>query len=327
MNRIALLIVGLAATGGLLVAGPLSPPAGPVASTYKTLADIEPRVALSDLNTPGHAYAHYVITQPGSYYLAGNLQVTKMFGIDIQASNVTLDLGGFVVSRAHPSAEYGVRCYSDGLETYSNVTIRNGTVAGAFTGSGAYSDAPFTTIEHVRAINITSGFGIGVGRDGTVRHSVAKGCVNGISGGARSVIEHVVVSECSQIGVVIGNGTVRESMISQCSQYGIHCYGNGVVLNNILRDNLPGGGAGIFINGIGARIEGNTVSGSWWGIMIGSNATDCLVIRNMVRRGGGTAIGMSGQAAGSFPNNHVAAIIADPASPFSNTNAFSNIQY
>jgi len=29
--------------GGLLFAGPLNPPAGPVTSTYKTLSEIEPR--------------------------------------------------------------------------------------------------------------------------------------------------------------------------------------------------------------------------------------------------------------------------------------------
>src|SRR5438094_785381 len=47
MNRTTLIsaaAVALAAT--LLLAGPLNPPAGPVASTYKTLSEVEPRIAI-----------------------------------------------------------------------------------------------------------------------------------------------------------------------------------------------------------------------------------------------------------------------------------------
>jgi hypothetical protein len=43
-----------------------------VASTYKTLSEIEPRIALNQANTPGSASKLFRITQPGSYYLTGN---------------------------------------------------------------------------------------------------------------------------------------------------------------------------------------------------------------------------------------------------------------
>jgi parallel beta-helix repeat protein len=93
-------------------------------------------------------------------------------------------------------------------------------------------------------------------------------------------------------------------------------------------DNGPGSGQGIRIAGSGTRVENNTVSGSWSGISLSDTATDNLIIRNTVRKGGGLAgIIMSGQAVNSFPNNHVAQIIVDPASPFTATNAFANIQY
>lgn len=67
----AILLASLAATAA--TAGPLSPPSGPVTSTSKPLAEVEPRIAVNSTNTPGSATALHVISQPGSYYLPGNL--------------------------------------------------------------------------------------------------------------------------------------------------------------------------------------------------------------------------------------------------------------
>src|SRR5437868_1893082 len=64
----------LAATGALVsVAGPLNPPAGPVAPSYKTLTEVEPRIAVNATNTPGNSAYSYRITQQGSYYLTGDV--------------------------------------------------------------------------------------------------------------------------------------------------------------------------------------------------------------------------------------------------------------
>src|SRR5690606_25957259 len=59
-----------------VVAGPVNPPAGPVAPTHKTLTEVEPRIAVNAANTPGASGAMYVISQPGSYYLTGNITST-----------------------------------------------------------------------------------------------------------------------------------------------------------------------------------------------------------------------------------------------------------
>ena len=74
MKRAAILLV-IAGTiaSAVVIAGPLAPPAGPIAATYKTLADIEPRVAISTTNTPGDADSMMKITSPGSYYLPADL--------------------------------------------------------------------------------------------------------------------------------------------------------------------------------------------------------------------------------------------------------------
>ena len=53
----------------IVLAGPLTPPAGPVAPTPGP----EPRIPINATNTPGDADSLFRITQPGSYYLTGNL--------------------------------------------------------------------------------------------------------------------------------------------------------------------------------------------------------------------------------------------------------------
>ena len=50
--------------------GSLTPPGAP-ATTMKTLEQVEPRIDVLTLS--GDATYHHVITQPGSYYLSGNL--------------------------------------------------------------------------------------------------------------------------------------------------------------------------------------------------------------------------------------------------------------
>src|SRR5262252_4521225 len=88
------LLLVLAASVAL--AGPLNPPPGPVASSYKTLTEVEPRTAINAANTPGDSGCLFKITQPGSYYLAANVQgVAGKSGIDIASGNVTIDLNGF----------------------------------------------------------------------------------------------------------------------------------------------------------------------------------------------------------------------------------------
>lgn len=72
-----LLVLGL---GVLAVAGDLNPPAGPVAPTMKTLDEVEPRIAINRVNTPGDADSLYKITQPDSYDLTGNNTAAAALG-------------------------------------------------------------------------------------------------------------------------------------------------------------------------------------------------------------------------------------------------------
>lgn len=96
---------------GSALAGDLNPPAGPVAPTHKTLTEIEPRTAINLANTPGDADSLFKITQPGSYYLTGNITgVAGKHGVEIATSGVSLDLMGFTLT--------GVAGSLDGVERH-----------------------------------------------------------------------------------------------------------------------------------------------------------------------------------------------------------------
>src|SRR4029079_13757973 len=102
-------------------------PPGPVASTMKTLSEVEPRIAVNSINTPGDAASLFKITQPGSYYLTGNItgEVGK-HGVEITASGVTLDLNGFdLVGVASMGNFDGV---STTVNNLANIAVINGSV-------------------------------------------------------------------------------------------------------------------------------------------------------------------------------------------------------
>ena len=71
--------------------------------------------------------SRHVIPEPGSYYLAGNLDVTTPSGIVIAASGMTLDLMGFNIFRSSAAAATGtaINFTVGGL---SNIAIKNGHI-------------------------------------------------------------------------------------------------------------------------------------------------------------------------------------------------------
>ena len=189
LSALALLI-----TGGLLYAGPLDPPTGPITSTYKTLTEVEPRTAINATNTPGDADSLFKITLPGSYYLTGNITgVVGRHGIEIVASGVTLDLNGFELR--------GVAGSLDGMSTtvsgLTNIGVVNGSVR-TWGGDGIDLGSMTATncrVDGVRASG-NAGTGIRVGETTGVTNCEASNNVgSGIAAGGRCVI-----SACSATG-------------------------------------------------------------------------------------------------------------------------------
>jgi len=122
--RIASLIgaVGLFAGAAVLVAGPLNPPPGSPAPTYKTLGEVQPRTPVQTL--PGNAQALHVISQPGSYYLTAKVTgVSGKSGILVTSNDVTIDLCGFELDGA------GVGLGAVSAQGVSGLCVRNGVVA------------------------------------------------------------------------------------------------------------------------------------------------------------------------------------------------------
>ncbi len=106
--------------------GSLTPPGAPT-PTMKSLDQVASTgIALNATNTPGDASNHFVINQSGSYFLTGNLDVTKTNGIRVNVANVTIDLNGYQIARASGSGGDGItlRPAADGC------TVTNGSITG-----------------------------------------------------------------------------------------------------------------------------------------------------------------------------------------------------
>ncbi len=188
----------LVAVAGLVAAGPLNPPAGPVAGTYKTLSEVEPRTAISASNTPGDATNVYIITQPGSYYLTGNVAVAAgKNGIKVAASNVTIDLSGFAITGSAGSVD-GI--YNIGGT--QQIHVHDGSVV------------------TMGARGIDLGYQLGM----IVRNATVRGCGDtGIYVASGSVVDSCVAQECGSTGIQAGaHCVVRDCSARNNAHYGYY---------------------------------------------------------------------------------------------------------
>ncbi len=154
--RALVVLASLTATAQVALAGPMTPPPGVPSGTMKPLSEVEPRIAINATNTPGDADSVFRISQPGSYYLTGEvLGAPGMAGIEIVATSVTLDLSGMTVKGVAGSLS-GIRVLG------SNVEVRNGTVSN-WTGDGiAMESGNYSIVRNVRA-NANGGVGVLLG--------------------------------------------------------------------------------------------------------------------------------------------------------------------
>ena len=145
-----LVLAGLVVFGLTAIGGDLEPSAPP-GPTMKTLDEVEPRIPVQSL--PGDANSLYVISEPGSYYLAGNIVgEPNKCGITIAANNVTVDLIGFSLIGVPGSLDGICVQYQETdeplpIEEVSfNFCIRNGTICN-WGGNGIDAYDMFLMIE------------------------------------------------------------------------------------------------------------------------------------------------------------------------------------
>jgi parallel beta-helix repeat protein len=299
--RFASLAGLLLATSGSLVAGPLNPPPGPITSTYKTLTEVEPRTAINATNTPGDADSLFKITQPGSYYLTGNITgVSGKHGIEIAASDVTIDLGGFTLA--------GVAGSLDGVfvvSSFRGIVVTSGNVSGwGQHGINAGTFNATMIARQVRAANNTSkGFSAGgrsvfenctaiengqIGFDATS----GPGCVftdcqaqsnvgTGILCGSSALVDRCSVYANNGAGINAGTRSVVQGCISNSNTLdGILVASYCTVKNNTCNFNGlgTGFGAGIFVTSVGNVIEDNMCTNADRGIEV--DGTSNFIARN-----------------------------------------------
>jgi len=150
----------------LFAAGGNLEPSGPPGPTMKTLAEVEPRISVQSLG--GDANSLYVISQPGSYYLTGNITgEPNKDGIMIAANNVTVDLMGFSLIGVPCSGRGIVKVIdqaSPHLHSYP-IRIRNGTICNWGGGGMNFEE-----------IKVTYDGGSGVGTSGVLPPKVLVPC-------------------------------------------------------------------------------------------------------------------------------------------------------
>lgn len=212
--------------GDVAAQGSLTPPGSP-APLMKTLQQIEPRIDIATL--PGDANSERIISTRGSYYLSGNLSVTKTNGIMVQTRDVVIDLNGFEISRVSSGSGDGISANVGGQNQV--ITVKNGTIIGfAF---GIHAGAGLSNvIKDVAVYYCDNGIDAGSG-------AIVERCCATLSNGAGGrairvddgVVSHCLVSGGSgQVGISIVNSTMDHCVVRVSNVvYGIEALNSSVV--------------------------------------------------------------------------------------------------
>jgi parallel beta-helix repeat protein len=263
-----------------LNAGPINPPAGPVAPTPGP----EPRIPVGPTTTPGDANSVFRIIQSGSYYLTGNVSGAAAFnGIEIGASGVTLDLNGFDV--------LGVANSLDGISTTAsvrNITIRNGSVRN-WGGDGVDFSTSLSRGARIEGVQSSGNAGAGIrggdaglvvnchtsfnGEDGISSAAAVVGCVAqnntryGISISNGGSVTDSTALDNTDNGIYAGNGCTITNCTSKSNGDGIIAFGDSLIKECSATDNV-----GYGINGQ----AGTTIIDC----IASDNGTDGIIVLN-----------------------------------------------
>lgn len=284
--RISLLLPLLLAAPSAFAQGPLAPTSAPT-PTMKTLAQIEPRKPIDATNTPGDANSVFKITAAGSYYLTGNVAgVSGKHGISVAASNVTIDLGGFVLNGVSGSLD-GVHMEAGS----SKLTLRNGTIAG-WQGDGVDevdADAQDGIYEN---LHVTGNSFDGLRLDEKCVVTACKTDHNGVYGisvNGQATIKDCTSSDNGSSGIFLGKGSVLDSVVSSNGECGIEVFDEPVLIKNCVAfDHHDNAGVGVKI-GVGGKVADCVSRENNLGVEIGffGSVTGCMVKNNALGVYGG----------------------------------------
>jgi nitrous oxidase accessory protein NosD len=241
----------------------------------------------------------FVITKPGLYMVKKDLVLASATGnaITINASDVTLDLGGHVLSSSAPqdisNNSYGVTTTG----TAQDITVRNGTLRNFSIGVylDTNTDSSRVLVEDVTVANC--GY-YGIHAQGY--SSEVRGC-HVLDAGYQSANSNIFGISAYGISVkVVGNEVGNISTGLGRSSYGIYLYVQGTVLVENNRVSATSAGTyGICSTGIfaetGVFVVGNTVTNFTIGLKFdatsGGKYRDNLTKACATPFSGGTAVG------------------------------------
>lgn len=163
----------------------------------------------------------YVISEPGSYKLSGNLVVpANTDGIDITVGNVTIDLNGFTILGPVACTGQGstLRCLAGSRTTFgifaqaNNIAVLNGAVAGFNFGVSLGTPGIGSVVEEIRA---TGNAGIGINMNsGLMRRNVASlNADDGISCITSCVVLDNTADYNGNFGLNMGGGVFGSNAI------------------------------------------------------------------------------------------------------------------
>lgn len=245
--RLSLLAASAAISlAGATIAGDLTPPAGPISPTFKTLTEVEPRIAINATNTPGDADSVFRLTANGSYYLTGTISAaTGRSAIEIDGDDITVDLNGF---RIRGSDVDVIRVNGN----RRGVSIRNGSVSNAL-GMGINAGSATDALIEDISVRTTGGNGIVAGDRARILNCAVNDALIGIVAGENSVVTGCTSESNASHGFDIDQG----SSISRCT-----------ASNNL--------GRGIYHRGRGSIVESSALANGEEGI----RAENTVAVKN-----------------------------------------------
>jgi hypothetical protein len=261
-----------------LFAGPLNPPAGPVSSTYKTLTEVEPRTALTALNTPGDASTLFKITAPGSYYLAADAApAPSQAAITIQTSHVTLDLNGY-----HLAGQSGATSGIVVSGVNNEIAIRRGAIRDFPSYAIDAANGSRVTLEDLDIENCP----VLLADRCNLRRITVRTVANGyaVAAGTDCIMEDCRISNAAQAVTVGANSVVRACTIQGAANTGLNLAGSYCrVTGNRIRGGAgtSAAGTGILTVADGSDIEDNSVCFLDLGINVGAGFSN-LVVHNSI---------------------------------------------
>ncbi len=254
------------------------------------LAASDPRIPINALNTPGDAGSVFRITQPGSYYLEGNLVGEPgKHGIQVEASQVTLDLMGFSLLGGNGSSS---ALFAQGVPL-SGVTIRRGFIRDWGQDGISFAERADVRVEDVTVAEVGR-YGILVGNRAAVERCTVTAATEAgiVTREASRVVGCTVSLFGAQSGIQVGGRSqVVDCSVESGASIGIFLFGNGAsaidcTVFGVLEGIRSAGPATV----AGCRIAGTHFAGVWIssGTVRDTSASDCGSYG--IRVGGGSQV-------------------------------------